>query len=324
MRPGMKLKDKQVYSFDEDGVRLGPASRPIGWEEIEGGTVSRDQARFDRMRQELSGPLHEIHTKLAEGAYPSLLEPARALFPRLADRRSNSAYMVAQALMWANLALHQSEDAIEPYLVCASMRQANKELGSLPGRRRLLINTETGLSPELPLVGFDRTRATAALPHVRARLRKLGPTAPPALKLYVAALALAAGDAASADAEPLRSRVAVAARRGNRGSVTGAVSGSARAEERVAVATRAASRCVPSFKPRAYRLLDRHRDLKSARVTRAMGSSICSMSPRRTVTASAALAAAALYAAAIGTRGPARRRCGARRADRAAAILPGD
>ncbi len=201
MRPGMRLKDKQVYSFDEDGVRLGPASRPIGWEEIEGGTVSRDQARFDRMRQELSGPLHEIHTKLAEGAYPSLLEPAKALFARFADRRSNSAYMVAQALMWANLALHQSEDAIEPYLVCASMRRSNKELGSLPGRRRLLFDSETGLSPDLALVGFDRTRAAAALPHVRARLRKLSPSPPQALKLYVAALALAAGDAASADAE---------------------------------------------------------------------------------------------------------------------------
>ena len=201
MRPGMKLKDKQVYSFDEDGVRLGPASRPIGWEEIEGGTVSKDQARFDRMRQELSGPLHEIHTKLAEGDYRSLLEPAKALFPRLADRRSNSAYMVAQALMWANLALHQSEEAIEPYLVCASLRQSVKDLKSLPGGRRLLIDAETGLSSELALAGFDRTRAVAALPHVRARLRKLGSTAPLALKLYVAALALAAGDAASADAE---------------------------------------------------------------------------------------------------------------------------
>jgi hypothetical protein len=202
MRPGMRLKDKQVYSFDEDGVRLGPASRPIGWEEIEGGTLSRDQARFDRLREELSGPLHEIHTKLADGAYRALLEPAKALFPKLADRRSNSAYMVAQALMWANLALHQPEDAIEPYLVCANLRQSVvKELGSLPGRRRLLLDSETGLSAELPLVGFDRTRAAAALPHVRARLRKLGNGSPSALKLYVAALALAAGDATTADAE---------------------------------------------------------------------------------------------------------------------------
>ena len=72
------------------------------------------------------------------------------------------------------------------------MRQSVKELGSLPGRRRLLIDAETGLSPELALVGFDRTRAAAALPHVRARMRKLGPAPPQALKLYVAALALAA------------------------------------------------------------------------------------------------------------------------------------
>jgi hypothetical protein len=200
MRPGMRLKDKQVYSFDEDGVLLGPAARPIGWEEIEGGTLARDQARFDRMRRELGGPLHEIHTGLADGAYAPLLEPAQALFPRFADRRSNSAYMVAQALMWANLALHQSEAAIEPYLVCVTLRQTVRDLGSLPGRRRLQSDSQTGLSPELPLVGFDRKRAAAALPQVRARIRKLGTASPPALALYVAGLALAADDAATAEA----------------------------------------------------------------------------------------------------------------------------
>jgi hypothetical protein len=201
MRPSMRLKDKQVYSFDEDGVRLGPAARPIGWDEIEGGTLSRDQARFDRLRQELCAPMHEIHTRLADGAYRSLLDPAKALFPRFASRRSSSAYMVAQALVWANLAAHRPEDAIEPHMVCASLRQSVKDLRSLPGRRRFVLDSQTGLSPELSLVGFDRTRAAAALPRVRARLRKLGPAPPPALELYVAGLALAAGDAATAEAE---------------------------------------------------------------------------------------------------------------------------
>jgi hypothetical protein len=201
LRPSLRLKDKQVYSFDEDGVRLGPASRPIGWEEIVGGTLAKDQPRFDRLRQELSGPLREIHDKLAEGAYASLLEPALALFPRFADRRSSSAYMVAQSLMWARLASHSPEDAIEPYSVSVTLRFSVKDLSSLPGRRRLQYDSQTGLCPELALVGFDRARATAALPKARARLRKLGTAGPPALPLYVAGLALAANDAATALAE---------------------------------------------------------------------------------------------------------------------------
>ena len=60
MRPNLVIKDKQVYSFDEDGVRLGPAARPIGWDEIVKATLAKDQARFDRLRDQLSDPLREI------------------------------------------------------------------------------------------------------------------------------------------------------------------------------------------------------------------------------------------------------------------------
>ncbi len=104
LRPNLRLKDKQVYSFDEDGVCLGPASRPIGWDQIVRGTVAKDQDRFDLLHQELSGPLHELHSRLADGEYASLLAPAESLFKKFADRRSSSAYMVAQSLMWARLA----------------------------------------------------------------------------------------------------------------------------------------------------------------------------------------------------------------------------
>ena len=86
--------------------------------------------------------------------------------------------------MWARLAHHRSEDAIEPYLVCVTLHQTVKDLGALPGRRQLQYDARTGLSPELPLVGYDRDRAAAALPGVRARLRKLGEAAPPGLRLY--------------------------------------------------------------------------------------------------------------------------------------------
>jgi len=103
--------------------------------------------------------------------------------------------------MWARLAAQRSEDAIEPYFACVTMRQAVKELGPLPGKRHLQFDSRTGLSPEVPLAGFDRSRAAAALPQLRARIRKLGTTSPPGFRLYVAALALAANDAAVAESE---------------------------------------------------------------------------------------------------------------------------
>ena len=103
--------------------------------------------------------------------------------------------------MWARLALHKPEEAIEPYLVCLTLHQTVKHLGALPGRRHLHYDNRTGLSPELPLIGFDHDRAAAALPGARARLGKLGQTAPAGLRLYLASLAMAANDAAAVDTE---------------------------------------------------------------------------------------------------------------------------
>ena len=182
LRPSLRLKDKQIYSFDEDGVRFGPTLKPIGWDQIVRGTLAKDQARFDLLHQELSGPLNELQTKFADGAYASLLEPAETLFKKFAVRRSSTAYLVAQSLMWARQARHQAEDAIEPYCVCVTLRISVKDLSSLPGRRRLPYDAETGLSPELALVGFDASRAAAALPRVRERLTKLGSASPRAAR----------------------------------------------------------------------------------------------------------------------------------------------
>ena len=83
MRPGMRLKDKQVYSFDEDGVLLGPASRPIGWEAIEGGTLARDQARFDRLRRELGGRSTRSTPSWPMGRMRPCSSPPRRSFPGL-------------------------------------------------------------------------------------------------------------------------------------------------------------------------------------------------------------------------------------------------
>ncbi len=200
-RPNLTLKNKQIDRFDEDGVRLGPDSRPIAWDEVVSGTLQKDQARFDQLRTTIGEPLHQIRQLMAAGNYGALLEPAQALFPRFADRRSGSAYIVSLARVRARLASHRPEDAIEPYLVCVTLQRTLTDLPPIPGRRRLRNDERTGLCAELPLVGFDRERAAAALARAFARLAALGDAAPEGLRLYVAGLAVSAGDAAAAEAE---------------------------------------------------------------------------------------------------------------------------
>ncbi|HEV3168030.1 MAG TPA: hypothetical protein VGZ22_28770 [Isosphaeraceae bacterium] len=199
LRPKAVLSGKQVVGFDEDGVRLAGFAQPFGWDEVEGGKVSKDQARFDQLRHDLGDPLFEISRHLKKEEYRELLEPSQAMYPRFARRRSKTAYMVCQALMWARIANGQREAALEPYLRCVEILRDLKDR-SIPGGRRLKYDATTGLSPELPLFWFDQAAARASWPRVRTEIQSMSEPVPPVAFLYGATLALAAGDAAGADA----------------------------------------------------------------------------------------------------------------------------
>ncbi len=69
----------------------------------------------------------------------------------------------------------------------------------LPGRRRLRLDLKTGISADLPPVWFDAQAARTALPGVKKTVDELkGPL--PGAWLYLATLAIAAGDNETADA----------------------------------------------------------------------------------------------------------------------------
>lgn len=198
------INDCTVTSFDEDGVVLAEA-RPGGtnrvrWDEIERGKIAAErQGEFDALLQELGTPLYRIRQRLNFGDYASLLEPAAAMYPRFATRKSETAYMVCQALMWARLAVSQREAAVEPYLRCYDqLRSRAAKIGGIPGPRRLRLDAKSGLSPELTPVWFDAAAAAKALPAVKQACEALSPQ-PPGATLYYATLALAAGDAKAAE-----------------------------------------------------------------------------------------------------------------------------
>ena len=61
-----------------------------------------------------------------------LLPHAEALEARYAGRRSETAYMVFQALMWSRLAVGRREAALAPYLRCFDLPERG-------GRRRQAV-----------------------------------------------------------------------------------------------------------------------------------------------------------------------------------------
>jgi hypothetical protein len=200
LRPQSPLKGKQVEGFDEDGVKVAGMMRPFGWDELASGQVSRDQERFDRLLRELGEPLHRIRQGLRVGDYRSILEPAEEVFPRYAARRSATAYMVCQGLMWARLAHQRREAALEPYLLGLEILRLDRSRASLPGSRRLHWDGTTGMSADLAPVWFDRAAAAAALPRVKQVLTTLGKPPLPGVFIYASTLALAAGDVAASEA----------------------------------------------------------------------------------------------------------------------------
>ncbi len=197
------IAERTVVSFDDDGLVLdGP--RPGGgervtWDEIERGKIALDQPRFDKLLAELGPPLFRIRQRLKLGDNAALAEPAEAMYPRYAERRSETAYMVCQATMWSRLALGRREAAVEPYVRCYELlRSRAATINSLPGSRRLQTDTATALSAELVPVWFDAVAAKAALPGLQAAIRSLVVPRPEGVSIYYASLALAAGETAEA------------------------------------------------------------------------------------------------------------------------------
>ncbi len=190
------ITGKTVVGFDEDGVRMDDATR-ITWDEIERGRIDPErQAAFDRMLEQLGTPLYRIRQRLGVGDYRGLLEPATELYPRFAGRGSSTAYMVAQSLMWARLAVGHREQAVEPYMRCYTyLRNVAPVDLTLPGNRRLRFDRETGMSPELLPIWFDADAARDALPGVLKAITEMPAPRPEGTRVYYGTLALSAGSA---------------------------------------------------------------------------------------------------------------------------------
>ena len=196
--------DRTVVEIDEDGVRLDAALPGGGdrltWDRIERGTVALDQERFDKLLAELGLPLYRIRQRLRVGDYAALAEPAEAVYPRLSGRRSPTAFMVCQAVVWSRLAAGRREAAVEPYVrLCELVRSNPGWMADLPGERRMTIDPATALSNELTPIWFDAQAAAAALGGVEQAIRGMTQPRPAGIYVYYATLALTAGQPEEAD-----------------------------------------------------------------------------------------------------------------------------
>jgi hypothetical protein len=198
------LTDRTVTALDDDGLMLdGP--RPGGgdritWDEVERGRVALDQLRFDKLLADLGPPLYRIRQRLKIGDYEAEGEPAESLYPRFADSKSQTAYLVCQATMWSRLARGKREAAVEPYLRCSELlRSGMASAKSLVGSRQLQTDATTAMSPELVPIWFDAVAAKAALPSVQQAIRSTAQPRPAGAYVYYATLAIAAGAVGEAE-----------------------------------------------------------------------------------------------------------------------------
>jgi hypothetical protein len=198
------LTTATVTAFDEDGLvldrpRAGGDGR-ITWDEVERGKVALDQPRFDTLLAELGPPLYRTRQRLKIGDYEAAGEPAETLYPRFAERKSQTAYLVCQATMWSRLAAGNREAAVEPYLRSFELLRSKAATSAgLAGSRRLNTDPATAISAELLPVWFDAAAAKAALPGVQTTIRTMAQPRPEGAYVYYATLAIAAGQMSEAE-----------------------------------------------------------------------------------------------------------------------------
>lgn len=186
------ISNRTVESFDPDGVKLDDG-KVLGWDAIENATVANDQEGFDKLLKQLSEPLYRIRQRLKIGDYASLEETADALYPLYKTRKSATAYMVVQAVMWSRLAVGKRESAVEPFLRAFDLLEGEKLKPDLPGPRRLQYEAATGLCSELLPIWFDQDAAAKAFAEVSAaaptlQVKRHG------LYAYAASLAIAGNE----------------------------------------------------------------------------------------------------------------------------------
>jgi tetratricopeptide (TPR) repeat protein len=191
----LTIFSEKVAGFDEDAVRL-ESGKEVTWDEIQAGEVAPDkQEAFNALLEQLGEPMFRIRSRLGSGDYEGALSYAEQLYPIYAARNSASAYMVCQALMWARMQAGRREEAIEPYLKCVEyLRKHDGKDPGLPGSRRLKVDLNTGLSPELTPVWFDAEAAKKSLAGVKDALKSMASPRPTGAYLLYATLAYAAGE----------------------------------------------------------------------------------------------------------------------------------
>ena len=187
------LTDRRVEKFNADEIRLDNGQR-LTWDQIEKAQIAVDQASFNQLLSELGTPLYRIRQRLKVGDYSALLRHAETLYSRYSKRRSKTAYMVIQAVMWGRLAAGQRALAVEPYLRCYDLlRGVGDQPIPLPGKRRLQFDPQTGICKEFLPLWFDRTAAARALKQVTTLVEMTADPCP-AARLYQTALKLAIAD----------------------------------------------------------------------------------------------------------------------------------
>lgn len=194
------LRD-DVEKVDADGIVLAEG-RLVTWGEVESIEVDDDQqqAQADKLLKQIGEPLFRLRTRLETGDDEGLLEPAEALYPSFRERRSLAALIVLQSLVWGRIAHGQREAAVTPWLLeFETLRSRAARLSDLPGTRKPRLDAASALLVELPPVWFDAAAAKAALPDAEKALASITEPIPPGAKLYIASLALAAGDLAKAE-----------------------------------------------------------------------------------------------------------------------------
>lgn len=188
------ITDREVRSFDEDGVRLDD-DRIIFWDGIERATVARRSGDFGRMLSELGEPLYRIRQRMKIGDLQGVSEPAERLCATYAGRRGELAFLVMQAAMWSRTARGERESAVAASIECYAILREHPEYAQrLPGSRRPRFDAATGLFADLLPIWLDSCCAKEGYRAARSAAERLEEPRPDGIRFYLGSLALAGED----------------------------------------------------------------------------------------------------------------------------------
>ncbi len=201
------IPDQSVVAFDDNVVQLSDGTL-LSWDQVFQAEVPGDlQDQFQRRLSQIGLPLFRIRSRLANSDWASISEIAEPMYAAVFSPDQDAAgfefgpdiqYLICLATMYGRIEHDRRADAIEPFLFAAALQPSAQVASQYPEIALTQDELDQLICHRILPVWFDADATETAYVSLSEAINSERIPRRDGVLIYVASLAVAAGDSAGA------------------------------------------------------------------------------------------------------------------------------